>query len=443
MAACDLILELDEKGKFYTDGETVEGTLTIRVHKELKCKGLIISTNWQTHGRGNVDTAQIDFVDVFSGTLQPGEEHSYPFKLKTATWPPTYFGTLMNVTHSVKAQAKIPWAFDPRSSVEIPVVCTKSQAEAEQVQAKGSTPLWAWVIGAIFIAIFGFMFIFLIPLLLVIGGIGWFFASYLPRSVTGKVECEVLPLNARPGEKLTGRMNFRPKRSSVINGVTAKLICQEVCVSGSGSNRTTHRHEVFNKTLTLVEKGKLTAGKDYDLEFDLTIPPNAPPSLDLDDNDLNWHVEMRVDIPRWPDFKKDIRLVVLPKRDVEGLVEQVESSNAAPVTDEWLTEVLGQLQATAEDPDRLAMVLEAISDHSFDLRVETENETLRPTEAEDIYGGTWLKATDPNSNQKYLLHYDRDTNLEPNSTFVGKIKIVNYQARNQCALAQVFEGQTQ
>lgn len=438
MAACDLRIAFDERGKTYVDGEPISGTVTVVVaEKDVKCKALVISTNWQTHGRGNIDRLDVASTEVFSGTWQAGQTYTYPFSLETGVWPPTYFGTLMNVTHSVKARAKIPWAFDAKASSEFPVACQRSQADVEQEQAQKSNSIILWIIGAVLLVVFAFAALFLVPFLLIIGALSWFFLSYLPKSITGPVECSVTPLTSRPGEKLTGKICFTPKRNSKINGVFAKLVCEEVVVSGSGSNRTTHRHEVHSQKIELVEPGNLTAGKKYDLDFDIPIPPNAPPSMDLRDNDLKWKAELRVDIPRWPDFAKSFSVLVEPRQDVDGLAEQVENSGNLGEAEEWYLEVLKQLKSTARDPENLRLVLEAIEGHRFNVRLRLKERVARPVEAEGIHGGVWMKAWDDRANQSYLLHSDEEGVFREQQEFGGTIRLVAYRDQSSIAIAQV------
>ena len=67
MAKCDLLVELDEPNRVYRSGDKVEGTVHVTVDADVKCSGLVLSTGWKTHGRGNVTSGKVDEVTVFSG----------------------------------------------------------------------------------------------------------------------------------------------------------------------------------------------------------------------------------------------------------------------------------------------------------------------------------------------------------------------------------------
>ena len=233
------------------------------------------------------------------------------------------------------------------------------------------------------------------------------------------MHCVVEPPRLGPGQTLRGRIEFTPKRKSKINGVTSTVKCEEVCVSGSGSNRTTHRHQLVEKTIELQEACQLRRREKQTFDFEYTLPDDAPPSLDLKDNDLKWQVELRIDIPAWPDYAKTIDVIVEPSRDTERLVQAVREHQ--PPQDDWWTEVVGQLAASAHDPQRLSLVLEAIEDHSFELTLDILDETARPIEADHIQGGDWYQAQDA-AGHRLLLHASDSVDV-PQSTDVWPVKL--------------------
>ncbi len=75
-------------------------------------------------------------------------------------------------------------------------------------------------------------------------GVYWFFKSFLPRQLTGSAQTTLEPKRLRAGQSAKGSISFTPRRSAKINGVRYELKGIERCVSGSGSNRKTHTHEI-------------------------------------------------------------------------------------------------------------------------------------------------------------------------------------------------------
>ncbi len=96
-----------------------------------------------------------------------------------------------------------------------------------------------------------------------------------------------------------------------------KLEAREEVVSGSGSNKTTHRNVFLEKEQTLQAATVLQAGTEHRFPLDVTLPNDAPYSVDLSDNDLIWQAKVRVDIPKWPDWTKDLKIVVAPSGEAE------------------------------------------------------------------------------------------------------------------------------
>ena len=126
MAACQLVINVDDPARPRSAGESITGTIIVRAEKPVNCKALVARCIWSTHGRGNVDMGVVDDSSLFEGTWQAGQEYRYPFKLNTAAWPPTYYGTYLNIGHYVNAQAKLSWATDPKAQVEFPVTAANA-----------------------------------------------------------------------------------------------------------------------------------------------------------------------------------------------------------------------------------------------------------------------------------------------------------------------------
>ena len=170
-------------------------------------------------------------------------------------------------------------------------------------------------------------------------------------------------------------------------------------MSGSGSKRSTHTHEVLTKVQSLAEAGVLEAGKLYKFEFSYVIPTTVPPSLKFTDNEISWSSEFRIDIPKWPDWIKEIPFVVKPasKADLakhESGALSAATTDATPEDDPWLTEVYQQVVQSAENPDRLKNVIEAVQTQVFAISVDIQGEVEEPLESDMDEDGMWVSAMD-------------------------------------------------
>ena len=130
------------------------------------------------------------------------------------------------------------------------------------------------------------------------------------------------------------------------------------------------------------------------------LPEDAACSVSLDDNSLIWTVDLRVDIPRWPDWTKSIPLFIVPAdfrnggvqlasgsgsmssvhhegstTDDETVVNQGESETAE-LGELTFAETVDQLWAVRSDRDRVEMVVEAVIGISFEITAKIERRLL-------------------------------------------------------------------
>jgi len=405
VAKCQLTIELDQPERTRIAGEPIKGTVVVRAEQAVNCKGLDVACIWATHGRGNVQRGEIDGKTLFSGSWDPGLEYRYPFELNTAAWPPTYYGTFLNVSQLVEARAKLPWSSDPQTSIEFPVVATAAPEDLAPIVNKraGSTSIIGWIVGVILLIVFiiplimllGVLVLVLVPIGLIGGGLFWFFRVFLPGRVTGPVECDIQPLRAAARESLQGVLKFTPPRDLKINGIQWKVTAKEQCVSGSGSNRSTHTHKLLETVHRLAEAGTLPGGLPQSFNVDFPLPANAPPSLKFTDNELIWEGEMRIDIPNWPDWVKVFKLTITPAAFSTATDEPPPLKPAAVAvsseSDLSFDEVAQQIAMSEDDPARRKLIIDAVAGQAFVLRADLDGR-LDPDEAPNGDAGTWLLA---------------------------------------------------
>lgn len=400
MAKCDLSIELDDPKRVYTGGEKITGTLHVLVDADVKCKGLEISCGWRTHGRGNVASGTAETATLFSGEWTAGQRESYRFELTVSDWPPSYHGSYINVDHYVDARAKIPWAFDPKASAEFmmrPLDGPDSGAPSQATELGGciGTGLVVLVIGMLLMGfgIFATVLVMnpffgmivgaiLIPIMAVIAG-----KTLLPKWLLGNVEAELLTPQVSPGGRVRARMAFQPRRRVTLNSISAELNGAEVCVSGSGSNRKTHRNAFFHDRHELEGATTLQAGDRKEFNLDFPIPDDVPYSFDLSDNNLNWTIDLRVDIPRWPDWTQSLKLLVCPDgRAIESesepraaSLEHVDdTATAGAIASDEITfgETASMLWNSRDDQDQIDLLVEAVTGLTFEIDTHIERRLL-------------------------------------------------------------------
>ena len=423
MAKCDLSIELDHPNKVYSGGEKITGTIHVDVDADVRCKGLEVQSNWRTHGRGNVTKATTESVTVFSGEWMAGQRESYPFEVIAADWPPSYHGHYINVDHYVDVRAKIPWAFDPKASREVtvrPLAAPDDKINpATEISGCVGNVIGVFIVGAILAAMGGFIVALFQNILfaIIVGAIVvpiifFCLARYLlPKWLLGNVECELITPVVAPGETVKAKLAFRPKRTTQINSISAKLTGTEVCYSGSGSNRTRHNHQFYEERHELQGTAKLDPGiqKEFNVEF--TIPDDVPYSFQVSDNSLTWNIEMRVDIPRWPDWTKALGLQIFPNgtdsppagtektQQTIGTPTSQSLSAQSEDSDITFTETASHLWQLRDDPDQVDILVEAVLGMTFDIDTFIERRLLYsgdedPHVYEDGYA-VWARHREP------------------------------------------------
>lgn len=402
MAKCDLSIDLDDPDRTYAAGDKITGTLNVLVDADVRCKGLEIQSGWRTHGRGNIAKGTADTVTVFSGEWTAGQRESYRFELTVADWPPSYHGNYINVDHYIDARAKIPWAFDPKASVEFMMRPTQppSPPPDKSANAVGGCVGAAVVavVGAALVGALGAMVVGLatnpivalvvaslvVPLVLFVVARFW-----LPKWLLGNVEAELLTPQVAPGGTVRARLAFQPRRPVNLNRITAELVGAEVCVKGSGSNRTTHRNNFYSNVHVLQEATTLQTGDLQSFEFEFPIPDDVPYSFDLVDNDLNWTIELRVDIPRWPDWTKSLALLIYPDGRVSAEQADLSTPNvsqsaafpsdaAGQADAEEITfeETATHLWNLRDDDEQVDLLVDAVRGMTFDIDTYVERRLL-------------------------------------------------------------------
>lgn len=430
MAACDLKIQLDEPRKVYVGGEPISGTVVVQCSSAVKCSGLELTTYWSTHGRGNLATGDIDQQVLFQGEWEANKEYRYPFTLKTAAWPPTYYGTYLNVSHSVRARAKLPWKTDPKADVEFPVV---SLAAPEDLKPTAGTPkksssivgwVFGWIFGGIFLLILipllGMLLVFILPIIAIGGAAYWFFRVFLPSQVTGSIECTIEPKRVAAGQAIRGQLKFTPKRNVTINGINWTMACYEKCSSGSGSDRKTYSHELMKKVESLSGETQLRAGEPQSFEFAFTFPENAPPSLKFSDNELNWSCDLRIDIPKWPDWVKSFPLTVTPSGKAatspsQGMIAAGSMAAPTPEDLQWFQDVLDQI-SRCEDAAQRHVVIDAVRDQVFTICVDITEHWDEPPPSWQGEPGRWILAIPRRSELEVMILWTLPSEPPPPDT---------------------------
>lgn len=340
MAKCELNVVLDRPNATYAAFEPITGRVEVSVDGDCRCDGLTLTAQWFTHGRGNQASGDGEKLELFKGNWTAGDTPHYTFELHGLDGPLTYHGHDLNVDWRLVARADIPWALDPKGERELilvrgdakpdrltqliqPVVRSADVARAAPfvgacfglvfalpglgVAIGGVVGLAAGELGAVMMIPFGLIF-------MAVGGLITFMVlrNSIAARRLGEVDLGVAPSTLQAGQVVRVHLGFRPPKDVTINSIKATLVGKEEVVRGSGTNKSTYRHELFREETTLMEQKRLHRLEDVALDAALTLPADAPPSFNAPSNALVWSVNVHIDVEGWPDWSLEEPLVVLP-----------------------------------------------------------------------------------------------------------------------------------
>jgi len=327
MSKCDISIQFEDRQGTFRSGDTVNGTVTIDVNKNVNCRALKIAGYWKTHGRGNRDSGRYGEKVVFEGELMAGETQSYPFSIPIKDVPLTYHGQLINIDHYVDVRVDIPWGFDPKERREFIVLpgSDGTIVEPEQPDPDALGLKIGKSIGAIATVVLCLVGIFTLALcvgvpILAAGLVtGYFtFRKQLAERRLGDVKVVMETSVIAPGDSLPITINFTPRKAGTINEVLATLTATEIAVSGSGTNKSTYTNKLYNLPFNLQGPESFQAQQEVSFSGMLTIPDTDAYSFDTGDNEISWDLKIKIDIPMWPDWVQKVNLALVSRELLHG-----------------------------------------------------------------------------------------------------------------------------
>jgi hypothetical protein len=425
LAKCDLRVEIDPEHRRVRAREALQGTVFVEVDKECDCSDLFVTARWKTIGKGNVARGGETKQSLFSGQWRAGQAYEYRFDLEVPTHPLSYSGHHFDVVWAVQARADIPWAKDPKAEQTFELVPGGGGLEAPKlpkpVYASGrllSMPFRGCL--TIFL-----LFWFMTPLLnlipglfvcLVSGGIVFLlWRNILSERRLGTIQFATDPEIVCPGEELTARVTFRPRRVMTVNRLVMTLNATETAVKGGGKNSTTYRHKIVQLRESLDEPMDTLVGEPTTLTFRFDIPETNAFSFQAPSNQVRWGMKVHIHVPLWPDWKGGFPLICWPRA---RKTEEAFFAEAAPAPIQSEPEA-----AVLESPSSLeALAVELSALPSYEdgaelierARTQTFDLELIVTNVARTFGGSF------------------DASLRNGRTVVGRVEGVS------CEVAVVF-----
>lgn len=404
---CDLSVTLERSDARYRGGEPIRGVVRLVAEQDLNPRALTLALRWRTLGFGNQDHGESAKLDLAGPQqLAAGARLELPFELPAPTRPISYAGAQFSVQHAVVATLDLPWAKDTSAEAIYsldpglpPDELTDRSKQLGQLKAPAvEISSWLAVPGILLLLVLAIMLIVMlvstafvwIPVVALIAL--WIWAS--KRAVgarLGDIEVDLPPPTIAPGEPFAVALRCVPRKSFTITGITLQLTAKEKATKGSGKHRTTRERELFKHRQELRRAGPVVAGERLDLRAAITFPDTAAFTLQMPNHAVDWRAELRIDIPWFPDWAQTLQLQVVPREWTQALDQQTPRpsvraatppaappapSAAAIAPPASLFALLDELQRA--DSNRRTALVEAASEHRFELTLRVERSSATP-----------------------------------------------------------------
>lgn len=390
MTTCLIGIELDDPDRAYHPGDHVCGTVDVYVDHQVRCERLEVSCKWYTHGRGTPTSGSAQFVyPVTDKTWTSGDNHTYRFGFELPNGPCTYHGHYLNVDWKIEARATITPGSNPEAEHDLVVepgviaddepyhigdVGQNAPATAAERTANASSSTQMGCAAAILSTFIGFCVVFaivaaremltaqedvplvgaalffLIPGVLICGAL-WLLWNAILRNKFAEVKLSDLdvylePFHVHAGNDVTVAVDIPAESDVDLHEISVELRPRERVQYRRGTNTRTRTHDLahFAESHVISDSThrSLPEGQAGHFEYDLSIPHDAPPSFRAHRNELNWLVDVHIDIDDWPDWMTTLHLDVYPPTTTaasspdfsdETSSDTTPSDDAAPETD--------------------------------------------------------------------------------------------------------------
>ena len=313
-------LEFDRPDRTYRVGERVGGFIRVTTEGGARCREISLTHSWETHGLGNVDRGPAPTpIPLPQDPLPTATTFSLSFEFQAPMGPLSYHGRALEVDHHVRVEAGIPGAPDIGLVEEFilvpgpllgppPTNMNRHHLSVGETLVHGKGPPSRAQIGRRILSSF--------------------IVRQLSELKLGSIKAHLSSSVRVPGEPLEVEVRISPKQPVKVTGASLELRAQEVCVSGTGPNRTTSRYRVFSKVVPIPLPGTLGPESLSRFGTSVTIPDKGIYSFVLGENALAWEAVLRIDVPLWPDWEKVFPLLIWPSRSEKGAGPSVTESRA-------------------------------------------------------------------------------------------------------------------
>ena len=164
----------------------------------------------------------------------------------------------------------------------------------------------------------GWMYLFFVPFVLVglgtlIGGLYALTSAVLARAKVAEPVVRVSRQPLRLGESFRVLVSQYVKSPVRVTALRVRLQAREWVQYRRGTRDYTDKHTIHEQQATIVENVDARPAQPLTGQCQFTIPIDSMHSFQAPDNRIEWHLEVRTEIPQWPDYCAQYPLVVIPR----------------------------------------------------------------------------------------------------------------------------------
>ena len=135
---------------------------------------------------------------------------------------------------------------------------------------------------------------------------------FITSSRVGLPEISLSNSSPRSGEQIVVSYQHLFKNVAELLQVTIQLILIESATRGSGTDKTTKRHEFIIQEL-VVPGRHIEGGETFYSRQDFEIPRGAMHSFNAGDNHILWTIKIKIDFQGLPDLVETLPIQILPE----------------------------------------------------------------------------------------------------------------------------------
>lgn len=107
------------------------------------------------------------------------------------------------------------------------------------------------------------------------------------------------------------QIDIMPKSDANLRKIEVEFFCQETAIS-RGSTDSYYYKKVFNDLRIPFNETKLKKGQPLTVREHFSLPKLSTPTILAANHRVQWFVRVRLDVPWWPDTRRENEIKVLP-----------------------------------------------------------------------------------------------------------------------------------